>query len=625
MEKYGYHGKLLYVNLTTGKTVEKMPDETFYRKYMGGSLMAVTLLLKETAAGVNPFDPRNPIMFFNGIAGGLDAPGLARFVICGKSPVTEGIGEARCEGAFAVALKKTGYDGIIIYGACSKPSFLVLDDGKISIKSADDLWGKCVSESEAILQEYYPGSNTAIIGPAGENLVRFANIICDKSHQASRAGMGAVMGAKKLKAVVLRGGSLPPIADPAGLEKMKACFEEKMYNNTLSMWQHDRPGFGAWIHTHGIDAALSVNNYQTSYCDYTNEYTPEKFAKYYIGELPCPSCPNNCIKCYATNDDNKACGGLHQEAVGALGPNLGNADLKKIIHANVLCNEYGMDPNSLGYTISFAQECMQNGILESDGLDWSFSGAIDLEQIIVEIALRQGHGDLLAEGSYRAAQTIGNGAEKYSMTVKKNEMTPIECRSQTNLALGFATAAVGPRYDICEHDWDFDEVGWDHTLNYCLTLGILKRVPMQYLGKEKVHNYKVLNDLWGAVEILGLCPFATAPTRVYSLAEIAELLHYVTGFETSSFEIMRLGNMKHQIFRCYNLREGITTEQDQLPERFFEKEIDAGKLQGTKLDREKFEEIILFYYQMMGWDEKGIPTDATLADLGLGWLIGNFI
>lgn len=618
---YGYHGKILHVDLGSQTFKVETPGENFYRRYTGSSVMAVTYLLKETPAGLDAFDPRSYLMFFAGIMSGFNAPGLARFVICGKSPQTGGIGEAICEGPFAVALKKTGYDGIIIKGACEKPSILVIDNGEYLIEPAEELWGRNVSECEKIIQSRYPGSDTAIIGIAGENLVRFANVICNNTHQASRAGMGAVMGSKNLKAVVLRGGRLPDTYAPDKIEETNKWFEEKMRNNVLSMWQHNRPGFGVWIHTHGIDAALCVNNYQTSVCNYTDEYTPEKFDPFYEGEAPCPGCPNNCIKRYATEGDNELAGGLHQEALGAFGPNLGNPDVEKIIKANVLCNEYGMDPNSLGFTISFAQECVQNGLIDSEGLNLSFSKDVDLVGIIEKIARREGLGDLLAEGSWRAAQQIGKGAEKFSMTVKKNEMTPFEARSQTNLALGFAVSATGPRYEICEHDWDFDtEVGWDHTLNYCRTLGILDRIPMNYLGKEKVGMYKALNDLWSAVDSLGMCIFASAPTRVYSLAEMAELYHNITGFETSSYEIMRLGNMRNQLFRWYNLREGITAGQDTLPDRFFEQEIDAGRLKGTKLDKKKFHEMIRFYYQMMGWDEQGRPLEATMYDLGLDWL-----
>ncbi|MDD4219254.1 MAG: aldehyde ferredoxin oxidoreductase C-terminal domain-containing protein [Sphaerochaetaceae bacterium] len=618
--RYGYHGKSLYVDLTKRQFREEKQNENFYRRYPGGSVMATVKMLQETKQGLDAFDPESYLMFYSGIVSGMPAPGLARFVICGKSPSTGGIGEARCEGPFAVALKKTGFDGLIIHGACQTPSILVIEDGVGRLESAEDLWGKTIGECEKVLQKTYRGASNAVIGPAGENLVRFANVVCDKNHQASRAGMGAVMGSKLLKAVVLLGGSLPAAYNPEELEKTNTWFVEKMQKNVLSMWQHDRPGFGAWIHTHGIDAALCVNNYQTSICEYTEEYTPEKFAKFYRGEANCPFCPNNCIKRYATDGDDEMLGGLHQEALASLGPNLGNSDLEKIITANVMCNEYGMDPNSLGFSISFAQECVQKGLLDGGGLNLSFSPEVDLVKIIEKIARRQGLGDLLAEGAYRAAKTIGKGADKFAMTVKKTEMTSTEPRSQTNLALGYATAAVGPRYDICEHDWDFDvNVGWEHSLEYCRTLGILDRIPMQYLGEDKVKDFKALNNLWAAVDALGMCLFATAPTRVYSLEDIAKLYHDITGFETSSYEIMRLGEMKNQVFRLYNYREGLGPEDDILPQRFFDNAIDAGTLKGNKLDKNKFQQIVRFYYSMMGWDENGRPNKATLYDLGLDW------
>ncbi|MGB4609630.1 MAG: aldehyde ferredoxin oxidoreductase C-terminal domain-containing protein [Saccharofermentanales bacterium] len=620
---FGYHGKILYVDLTHKSFREQKPSEIEYRRYGSGSVMAVTKLLLETPVGIDAFDPEAYLMFFNGILGGHRAPGLARFTITGKSPATGGIGEARCEGPFAHALKRSGYDGIIFHGKSEQPVMLLIEDQIPQLISAEEVWGEKVSDTVEKIKADYPDSSIAAIGPAGENKVRFANVICDQNHQASRAGMGAVMGSKNLKAVVITSGHMPEVFAPDQLEEISLNFVKKMQENTLSMWQYNRPGFGAWIHTHGIDAALCVNNYQTSKCDYTDQFTPEKFAEFYKGESPCPYCPNNCIKRYATDSDNEFMGGLHQEALGSLGPNIGNSDLKKIIQANVLCNEYGMDPNSLGFTISFAQEAKQNGTLDESllsGLNLDFSPDVDLEKLTIMIAKRQGLGDILAEGAALAAEKIGNDSQKFAMTVKGNELVSTECRSQTNLALGYATAAVGPRYDICEHDWDYDtEVGWDHSMNYSRTLGILERIPMYYSGPEKVNDYKVLNNLWSAVDALGMCLFASAPTRVYSLQEMADLFRQVTGFETSSYEIMRLGELKNHLFRLYNYREGFSKKDDKLPDRFFEQEINAGALAGKKLDREQFEYNIVFYYQMMGWDESGCPRRATLYDYGVDW------
>ena len=619
--KHGYNQRILHVNLSNSTYFVEEPNENFYRKYIGNGIMGAYYLLKHTKAGIDALSSENLLMFLSGAVCGHEAPGLARFVVCAKSPLTGGIGESRCEGGFAVALKESGFDAIILSGACKAPSCLVIDNGEVKVEPAAELWGRRVGDATDRIEESYPGAQCAVIGPAGENLVRYANIISGRCHQASRGGMGAVMGSKKLKAVVLRGGRRMEVFDRRALEEKCAWFEEKMRANTLSMWQHDRPGFGVWIHTHGIDASLCVNNYQSAACSYTDSYTPEKFAAYYRGDASCPGCPNNCIKQYADADDDFRAGGMHQEIIGAMGPNMGISDVQKIIRANVLCNELGMDPNSLGYTLSFAQECVQRGLLDPGDLDLSFSDRMDLLPLIQRVALRQGIGDLLAEGSSRAAAQIGGGAPQYAMTVKQNEMTAFEARSQTNLALGFAVAAVGPRYEICEHDWDFDtRVGWDHTLDYCRTLGILERIPMEYLGKDKVRNYKMLSNLWSAADGLGICLFATAPTRVYSLEDMAELVHIVTGWETSSYEVMRVGELRNQIFRCYNNREGLGAKDDTLPDRFFDEEIDFGGKKGVRIDRRAFRDAIQCYYEMMGWNEAGELREATLYEYGLDWV-----
>lgn len=621
---YGYHGKILYVDLNKSKFQEESPSENEYRRTAAGPILAVTKLLNETKQNLDAFDPQSYLIFSSGIMGGHQAPGLARFTIIGKSPSTGGIGEARCEGPFAHALKKTGYDAIIIHGKANKPVLLSIDNGEPSLDSAENLWGKKVSATVKTINETYGEEeiSTALIGPAGENLIRFANVVCDQNHQASRAGMGAVMGSKNLKGIIIKGGEVPKVHNPEKLDKIAKIFEKQMYENTLSMWQYDRPGFGAWIHTHGTDAALGVNNYQTSLCEYTDSYTPEEFANFYVGESPCPYCPNNCIKRYASNSSDAKLGGLHQEALGSLGPNLGNSNLQKIIDTNVICNEYGMDPNSLGFTISFIQECIAKDLVKSDGLDYSFSEKIDLVEIAEQIAKRQGLGDILAEGAAEAAKIIGKGSEEFALTVKGNEIVSTECRTQTNLALGYAIAAVGPRYDICEHDWDFDlEVGWDHTLDYCRTIGILDRIPMDYLGKDKVKNFKSLKNLWSAVDAIGMCIFASAPTRVYDMPQMTELYEAITGYKTSSYELMRYGELRNHLYRLYNYREGFTSEDDKLPNRFYDQSIDNGRFKGVSIDREKFREMIDFYYEMMGWDSTGKPTEATLYDYGVDELL----
>jgi aldehyde:ferredoxin oxidoreductase len=292
---------------------------------------------------------------------------------------------------------------------------------------------------------------------------------------------------------------------------------------------------------------------------------------------------------------------------------------------NNLCHQWGLDPVSLGFTLSLAMEAFANNILttaDTNGLDLRFGNHDAVLEMVRCIVDREGFGDVLAEGCKRVAAKIGKGAERYALQVKGLEFVPIEPRSQTNLALGYATAPIGPRYDICEHDWDFDiAVGWDHSLEFTRTLGILERIPMEYLGAKKVRNFKVLNNLWSGADALGYCIFAIAPTRALSLQSMTDMLAAITGWETSSYEILRWGERRNHLMRVYNNREGLTAADDWLPDRFFDEPIDSGTKQGLKLDREAFQNAINTYYEMMGWDEQGIPRPATLYDHHLEWTL----
>ncbi|MEJ5199395.1 MAG: aldehyde ferredoxin oxidoreductase C-terminal domain-containing protein, partial [Anaerolineae bacterium] len=302
-------------------------------------------------------------------------------------------------------------------------------------------------------------------------------------------------------------------------------------------------------------------------------------------------------------------------------------DLDLVLRANNRCNQLGLDPTSLGFTLSFAMELFERGLLtptDSGGETLRFGDGAAALRMIEQIAHRRGLGDLLAEGTKRAADRIGGEAGRYAMQVKGLELVPFEPRSQTNLALGYAVAPIGPRYDICEHDWDFDtQVGWAHTLEMSRTLGILERIPMGYIGPQKVRNFKALLTLWSAADALDFCIFAIAPTRLLSLAQMGEMLRAVTGWETSDYEIMRLGERRLHLMRWYNLREGLTAADDRLPDRFFDEPIAAGPRRGDVLDRAAFAEAIRTFYAMMGWDADGRPTAATLYDHGLEWVLAS--
>jgi len=638
MRKYGYNGKILWIDLSAKTHRVETPEEPFWRLYGGGGLAATYLLLRHTDAGIDPLGPDNLLIFASSVVAGMDAPGLARFTTAAKSPLTGGIGETRTEGPWGPALKACGADILVLAGQAPEPLMVEIGpcEGEIRVAfhDAGDLWGRTVGQaSDEIARDLGEDVHVAAIGPAGERLVRFASIVTDRSFQASRMGMGAVMGSKRLKAVVLRNGDAPPACDPAALARIRDEFCAAIPDNALSKWQYDAPGFSCWIYLHGLDASICVENYSKSTFPGLDAYEERQYADFRIEDLPCPGCPNNCIKSIqdlqapgAEGQDHRS-GGMHQEITGSVGPNLGIGDLSFVLQANTLCNQYGLDPTSLGFTLSFAMACYRDGIVgrgEFPCEPLRFGDSGDALRCIEDIVHRRGLGDILAEGSNRAASVIGGEAPSLAMHVKGLEVVPFEPRSQTNLALGYAVAPMGPRYDVCEHDWDFDtEVGWDHTLRYSRTLGVLERIPMGYMGPEKVRHFKALYTLWSAADVLDLCIFAIAPTRILSMPRMAALLQAATGWETSSYEIMRYGERRLHLMRWYNLREGLSRADDVLPDLFYDQAITEGPQSGAALDRGKFEESVSTFYTMMGWDEEGVPLSATLYESGLEWVLGE--
>jgi aldehyde:ferredoxin oxidoreductase len=623
----GYNGAILWIDLAKREwDLEKRPEE-FFRRYPGGGLLATRLLFERTPAGMDAFAPGNLLMFCSSVVAGHPAPGLARFTVAAKSPLTGGIGETRCEGPWGLALKCCGADAIVFSGASREPVAVLIENGGVQFMDAGPLWGQTVgAATDALERDLGADIHVAAIGPAGERRVRFASIVTERAYQAMRMGMGAVMGAKNLKAVVLRGGAPPSVAAPAALATLAESFAGRMAANSLSRWQLEPPGFSCWLYLHGLDAALCVNNYSRPIVEGTERFKTEEFMKRFRGDGVCPGCPNNCIKFIAPLDDpvtDRRAAGIHQEVTGSMGPNIGVTDLDWILAANAFCNQNGLDPVSLGFTLSMAMELWERGILtEADGKPVRFGDGDGAWRLMEDIVARCGIGKLLGEGSKRAAAGIGRGADGYAMHVKGLEMVCFEPRSQTNLALGYAVAPTGPRYDICEHDWDFDtQVGWDHTLHLSRTLGILERIPMNHVGPDKVRNFKALHTLWSSADALDLCIFAIAPTRILSLPEMAAMLAAVTGWETSDYELMRIGARRLHLMRCYNLREGLSDADDVLPARFYEEAIASGPRQGDHLDRDAFHQAIRTFYGMMGWDEHGRPLAATLYDHGLEWVL----
>jgi aldehyde:ferredoxin oxidoreductase len=554
------------------------------------------------------------------------------------------MGETHVEGPFSASFKESGFDAIVIKGAAKTPTAIYIQSGGVKFVDCSELWGKPVDAVvDQLEKDYGQDIATAVIGPAGENKVRFASVVTNRSFQAARMGMGAVMGSKNLKALIIAKGTKPEVADPAAAKRLTDLYRERMPKNPLADWQYQPPGFAAWVHTHGLDAALCTKNFRESSFAGVANFTPEEFMSRFKGNAPCPGCPNDCFKYFtpdqlvdaaslirdgeislrASTETDKSASAMHQEITASMGANIGNADLDLLFESNILCNQLGLDPTSLGYVIAMAMECLENGVaIEGLGPDLTWGASDEIRKVIGDIAYRQGAGDLLAEGVKRASEALGPKSAHYAMHIKGLEMCVAEPRTQTNLALGYATAPIGPRFNICEHDWDYDtELGWPHTMQGSNTLVILERIPMDYLGPKKVRNYKALSTCWSATDALCVCIFAAPPTRSMTLDDMGELLSAITGWESSSYEAMAFGERRINLTKAYNVREGLPAEADTLPERFFTDTITVGRWQNHSIDKAKFDEMIKTYYSMMGWNDQGVPTYATLLENHLEWVV----
>jgi aldehyde:ferredoxin oxidoreductase len=629
VERLGYNGKILHIDLSNRQSRVEEPGDDFWRIYGGGGLLAAYYLLYQTPAGMDAFNPSNLLILSSSVMAGHPYAGLARFTASAKSPLTGGIGETRCEGPFGMALKKSGFDALIFHNASSTPISVLIEDRQVSFHESGELWGKPVSQAvDALEAQFGAGLHTAVIGPAGENLVRFASIVTECTYQAARMGIGAVMGSKKLKAILLRDGTLPSVANPDACQPITDRYSGAMSDNPTTRWQLEPPGFSCWLSSLDPERAVCAHNYRDASFAGLDRFSTSQFMEFYSQEGDCPGCPNNCIKLFSAGDDagyDPRAGGIHREIMGVLGPNCGLTDLGTIFKANILCNELGLDPTSLGFTLSMGMEWAERGlkVIQTEAGPLRFGGAAELLAAIQQIASRKDDGDLLAEGSSRAAAKIGGEVTRYAMHVKGLELASLEPRCQAGLALGYATSPTGPRFDICAEDVAFDpQLGLQHALDGSRSLGILEPIPMEYLGSDKVRNFKALSTLYSAADALDLCIFAIAPTRLLTPQDMADLLGAVTGWNTSFYEIMRLGERRLHLMRVYNLREGLTAAADTLPVRFFTEPLNgSGRFAGLRLERNRFGEALRVYYRMLGWDDAGRPRYETLLDHRLEWTV----
>lgn len=617
-------GLVLTVDLLTRQIVVEptLPEER--RCYAGGGLMGVRRLLIDTPPGLDPFSPAALLTFWSSVVAGHLAVGLPRCAVVAKSPLTGGIGEARVTGPFGPGLRAAGVDGIIVRGRAEVPVYLLVEDGLGRVVDASELWGTDTGLVTDVLKDRHgEQARVAVIGPAGERLVRFAGIVTERTHPAARMGLGAVMGAKQLKAVVVVPGTPSPPHDLGALAEITAGYAARISSNPMAAAQHDVPGFGGWPLGSNLEGYAGGTNYRTSVLPRFLSVTTEALAtRVTRSEGGCPGCPNDCIKRFGNSVDERA-GGLDEEFIAAFGLGLGITDLDNLLDLNARCHLWGVDPVSLAFTVAFLCETAERGLLPEGMLPGPpprFGAVETLLPLVQAIALRQVGHEWLGEGVRRAAACIGQDVARFALHVKGLEMVSFDPRASAGQALAYAVSPLGPRYDIVEHDIDFDPVaGYSNGLDQMRALGTTDWEPMAQLDEDRVRRTAVLLDMWSGLDALCVCLFAGPPIRELTLPLVAQLVRAVTGWVTSDAEIFLWGRRRLQLMRVYNLREGLTAEADTLPDRFFEDAVDTGRHRGAVLHRTTFHAAVRRYYELSGWDDQGVPRPSTLAALGLAW------
>ena len=577
-DRYGSWGKVLRVDLTERAWSVEEIDEATYRRYPGGRALIARYLLREMKPGSDPLAPENVLVFAMGVLTGTPLSGASRHSVGAKSPLTGAFGEAEVGGFWGAELKRAGWDGIVVTGAASAPVYLFIKDDQVEIRDAAHVWGKEILETEELLKAEVGERLARVceIGPGGENFVRFAGIVNDYKDIAGRGGLGAVMGSKKLKAIVVKGSRNVPLADAAKVKEVGRWVADTLQENH---WAFHNYGTGMGLDGYTKVGGMAVRNFEGGAFEHAADVSAEALVDkgYRIKMEACWACSVRCKKVVKLEQPYRIdpkYGGPEFESTTALGPDCGVGDLAAISKANERCNALGIDTISTGATIAWFMDMRRKGIIPDasfDGVPAEFGSARAMLAGVEAIARRAGAGDQLAEGSERAAAKLG-GSE-YLVTVKGQELAMHDPRQRTEygrqVRVSYATSPGGA----------------DH-LNANLPSRAMRNV-------------------------VGMCFFLR-----YDDARMVEILNAATGWGLDMNELMDIAERGLTLARLFNVREGLDAADDRLPEQAMRPHV-SGVLSKVRLDPDDLAAQVRDYYAARGWGEDGVPLPATLARLGL--------
>ncbi|MCL2120618.1 MAG: aldehyde ferredoxin oxidoreductase family protein [Clostridiales bacterium] len=625
----GYMGKLLFVNLSDKTTREVQPDEQLYRQYIGGYGLGARILYEHLQPGVDPLGPENMIGFVAGTFTGTKAHAAGRFHVVAKSPLTGGWGDSSCGGNFGPKLKSTGYDGVFFSGKAEKPVYIFLDDGRLEFCDAADVWGKDCSDTETWLKEKYTGRNIGVmsIGQAGENQLRIANIMHDYGRAAGRLGLGAVMGAKMLKAFVVCGTHQVPVADPEAFQKQLDYMVHNITQERTPMANRLGTSGTGTVYDKNIAIqdcpvqnwrSLGAGNYSL---DQAMKLSGPAYAPYVKRRYACAQCPVACGAIIEFTDSEGRTQESHRpeyETIGAFGSLCLVDDIQTVMEANEACNRYGMDSISTGGTIAFAMECFEKGLIRPEdinGMDLSWGNKDALVPLIRQMAYREGIGAVLADGSRIAAHKLGQGAIAYAMQAGGVELPMHDPRCWPGFGYSYA---LDPTPGIhCKGPVGFIEHGW--TDRQFEEIYNMRHLPdSRYAYENKGEALKLLSHWYHFFNGTGLCILGK---YCYYRYPTLELLKAITGWEDFDMEeALACGERVNTLRQQFNVNEGISFEDFKPPGRVLgDPPFLAGPTAGVTVD---VETVRRDYYREMDWDyPSGRPSRVAIERLGLTQLI----
>jgi aldehyde:ferredoxin oxidoreductase len=605
-----WHGKILRVNLTNGDITTETIDSQVAKDYLGGRGWGIRYLFDEVDPKVDPLSPENKLIFATGPLTGTPAPTGNRYMVITKSPLTGALANSNSGGVFPTEMKWTGFDMFIFEGKAEEPVYLWVNEDQVELRSAAHLWGKEVPETtDQLLEETDPKAKAACIGPAGEKLVKVSAIMNDKHRAAGRSGVGAVMGSKNLKAVVVRGSIKPEFADPEKMKELSLFINKEVGTDIKTKGSSLREYGTAYVpqvtNERGI---LPTRNFQTGVFEGVDTIDgPTLSENFLIRAKPCYKCPIACGR--DTRVDTPGYEGAGEgpeyETIGAIGSACGVDNLAAVTKANYLCNEIGMDTISVGMTIASAMEMFEAGIIpeEDIGMPLKFGDADAMIEMVRKLGYRDGFGNLLAEGSFRLAEHYGH--PEYSITAKKLEFPGYDPRGAQGMGLLYATSNIGASH--MAGDIAYSEVfGVPEKLN-----------PL--IAEDKPRLVMLFEDIFAVIDAVGLCVFLSVrymlePNISLLPRRMTQVMNYATGAGYDEESLLEAGERIFNLERLFLLKAGFTKADDTLPDRMLKEPMPEGPAEGLVVE---LDEMLPKFYQVRGWDENGIPTPEKLASLGI--------